>query len=53
MTSVKLPAWVSGSLLLSEPAGPLSVLGLVLVLAGVLGVARTELAQGRRRPGPS
>ena len=46
-------AFALAVLLLAEPAGLLSVLGLVLVLAGVLGVARTELAQGRRRPGPS
>lgn len=46
-------AFALAVLLLSEPAGLLSVFGLVLVLAGVLGVARTELAQGRRRQGPS
>jgi DME family drug/metabolite transporter len=46
-------AFALAVLLLSEPAGLLSVLGLVLVLAGVLGVARTELAQGRRQQGPS
>jgi DME family drug/metabolite transporter len=45
-------AFVLAVLVLGEPAGALALVGLVLVVAGVLGVVRSELAASRATPAP-